>query len=120
MWISSAMPVTAIKNTQLMKMHLLTSFGVSKNYCTGSMEKDFQGIVQGNGVVPAMRLSITIFLVRYLHHKKVVTQFTTPIFNVAVHITVQLHAHDTDLCVFNSGGESAEVVVSKAQALLTA
>ena len=51
--------------------------------------------------------------------QKVVTHLKTPISNFSVHIATIIHTDGTHLHVFNAGGESAEVVVSKAQALLT-
>ena len=70
--------------------------------------------MQGNGVAPLLQLIILIFLVRYLYSKSVVIQLVTSVSNMLVTIIALMHINNTDLFIFNDGGDSAEVLVVKA------
>ena len=61
---------------------------------------------------------ISIFLVRYLHKKNVVTHLMTPISRLVVAIAALIYVDDTDLHVFNDGDSSTEEIVRKAQRLV--
>ena len=105
---------------QSMKMFLRTSHGISTTYYSDTIGQPFQGVVQGSGAAPALWLIISIFLVRYLHSKKVTTEIISPISRVVLPLATLIFVDDTDLHVFNSGSDSAEEVVIKAQRLLDA
>ena len=104
---------------QNMKMHLRTAFGVSSSFYT-SDGQPFQGVVQGNGVSPALWLIISIFLIRYLYQQKVVSSFSSPISNISQLLAALMYVDDTDLYVFNDGSSDVSSVVLKDQILLDA
>ena len=103
---------------QSMKMFLRTSHGISTNYYSDTIGQPFQGVVQGSGAAPALWLIISIFLVRYLYSKNVTTKLSSPITNAVLPLAALIFVDDTDLYVFNSGADTAEEVVIKAQRLL--
>ena len=76
--------------------------------------------MQGSGAAPALWLIISIFLVRYLCSKNLTTPICTPISQVVLPLAALIFADDTDLHVFNSGSDTTEEVVMKAQRLLDA
>ena len=101
-------------------MFLRTSHGISITYYSITIGQLFQGVVQGSGAAPALWLIITIFLVRYLHSKKVTAEITSPISRSILPLAALIFIDDTNLCVFNLGTDNAEEVVIKAQHLLDA
>ena len=101
-----------------MKMFLRTLFGISQHFYSGSDEQPFQGMVQGNGAAPPVWLIISIFLVRYLYSKRVVSHLMIPISGLVVALAALIYVDDTDLYVFNDSNSSAEEVVNKAQVLV--
>ena len=94
-----------------------TVFGVSTSFYT-SDARPFQGAVQGNSSAPALWLIISIFLIRYLYQKKVVTTITSTMSKLCQLIAALLCVDSADLCVFNSGSDNTTEVVVKAQRLL--
>ena len=69
--------------------------------------------MQVNRVAPPLWLIILIFLVRYLYSQRVVVQLVTPVSNILVLIVVLTYINDTDLYMFNNGGDSAASLVVK-------
>ena len=63
---------------------------------------------------------ISIFLVRYLYSKNLNTHLTTPVSKIVMLLAALIFVDDTDLYVFNSGSETTEEIVLKAQRLLDA
>ena len=61
---------------------------------------------------------MSIFLVRYLHSKKLVPVLETAISKVSFQIVAQLYIDDTDLPIMNQGNESAEQLVARVQIIL--
>lgn len=103
-----------------MKIFLRTSHGILTTYYSDTIGQPFQGVAQGSGAAPAPWLIISIFLVRYLHSKKVTTEISSPIVKAMLPLAALIFADDTDLYVFNSSTDTAEEVVTKAQRLLDA
>lgn len=99
---------------QSMKMFLQTSHGILTTYYSDTIGQPFEGVVQGSGAAPELWLIISIFLVRYLHSKKVTAEISSPIAKAILPLAALIFADDTDLCVFNSGADTAEEVVTKA------
>ena len=63
---------------------------------------------------------ISIFLVRYLYSKNLTTHLLTPLSGIVIPLAALIFVDDTDLYVFNSGLETIEDLVLKAQQLLDA
>ena len=61
-----------------------------------------------------------MFLVRYLHSKRIVIQLVTLVSNVLVLITVLFYIIDADLHAFNTEGNSIDDIVAKIQLLFNA
>ena len=112
--------VVLFRAIQSMKMFLRTSFGVSKDFYSGNEGRPFQGVVQGSGAAPASWMIISIFLVRYLYSKNLTTSISSPITNMILPLVALIFVDDTDICVFNSGSETTEELVVKAQKFLDA
>ena len=100
-----------------MKINLSTTFGVSTSFYSSDTLR-FQGEVQGNGAAPALWFIISIFLIRYLHHRKVVSSLSSPISNITQFLVALMHVDDTDLHVFNEDFVDSATLVKKAQQLL--
>ena len=63
---------------------------------------------------------ISIFLVQYLYSKNLNTQLSTPVSKIIMPLAVLIFINDTDLYVFNSGSDTIEEIILKAQRLLDA
>ena len=63
---------------------------------------------------------ISIFLVKYLHSKKVTKQLLTLVSRIILLLATLMFVDDTDLHAFNSGTETDKELVTKAQKLLDA
>ena len=98
----------------MIKIFLHVSFGVLDRFYSRDDRKLFQGAVQGNRVALLLWLTMLIFLVRYLYSKRVVIQLVTLDSNTLVPILALTNANNTDLHVFNEGGNSTEELVVKA------
>ena len=103
-----------------MKMFLRASCEVSDSHYSGDEDQLFQGVIQGSSAATALWMIISIFLVRYLCSKNLHSQIATLITKITMPLVALLFADDTDLCVINSGSESTEEVVRKAQKLIDA
>ena len=89
-------------------------------YYSDAIGQPFQGVVQGSGAARALWLIISIFLVRYLHSKKVTAEISSLITKATLPLAALIFVDDTDLYVFNSGTDNAEEAVTKVQSLLDA
>ena len=63
---------------------------------------------------------MSLFLVRYLHNKRVVTQLVTLVSNILVLISALINIDNTDLCTFDNRGNSIEALIAKVKQLLDA
>ena len=63
---------------------------------------------------------ISIFLVQYLYSKNLNTHLTIPILKIVMPLAALIFVDNTDLYVFNSGSETTEEIILKAQHLLDA
>ena len=112
--------VVLFRAIQSMKMFLRTAYGVSEHYYSGDDDRPFQGVVQGSDAALALWIIILIFLVRYLYSKNLTTQLSTPLSGIVIPLVALIFVDDTDLYVFNSGSDTTEELVFKAQCLLNA
>ena len=112
--------VVLFRAIQSMKMFLRTAFRVSEHYYSGDNNRPFQGVVQGSNAASALWMIISIFLVRYLYRKNLTTQLSIPLSGIVMPLVALIFVDDTDLYVFNSGSDTTEELVFKAQHLLDA
>ena len=70
---------TFFHTIQKMRMCFITSYGISESFYTGTNDKPFQGLIQGNGVVLLGFLLIAMLLIRALHIANLIPLSKSPI-----------------------------------------
>ena len=83
---------------------------MSDSFYAGTDARPFQGRMQRSGSVGPNWLLIRIYLVRYLHIKKLVTFAQTAISRLSYQIVYQLHDNDADLPIINQTNENSSEI----------
>ena len=87
-------------------MYLLTSYGISSSFYTGSAKNPFQGLIQGNSAVSPGFLLITVLLIRSLYQAKIIKESTLSISKIIYQLAGQIFIDDSDFNIMNTGNES--------------
>ena len=86
-----------------MRIYLITVFGISDKFYTGTNECPFQGLIQENRAASPGFLMITVMLMRSLYWTSLILQSTLPILKITYHLAGQIFVDDSDFSIMNNG-----------------